>query len=69
MKFDRRQFLRASTMAGIAAGLPALNPRFFVSDALAASGKPLTFLSAENLTGNWDPSSHTTLAQINLESW
>ncbi|WP_259699751.1 ABC transporter substrate-binding protein, partial [Pseudomonas protegens] len=24
---------------------------------------------AETLTGNWDPSSHTTLAQINLESF
>ena len=69
MTLDRRNFLRASAMAGIAAGLPALNPRFFVSDALAASDKPLTFLSAENLTGNWDPSSHTTLAQINLESF
>ncbi|MEQ8654875.1 MAG: ABC transporter substrate-binding protein [Kiloniellales bacterium] len=69
MKFDRRQFLSASAMAGVAAGLPALNTGFFSSPAFAAQDKPLTFLSAENLTGNWDPSSHTTLAQINLESF
>ena len=68
MKLDRRSLLRASAMAGLAAGLPVLNTRFLVSEALAAS-RPMTFLSAENLTGNWDPSSHTTLAQINLESF
>jgi len=69
MKFDRRRFLSASTMASVAAGLPVLNTKFLVSDAFAAQDKALTFLSAENLTGNWDPSSHTTLAQINLESF
>jgi len=69
MKLDRRNFLRVSAMAGVATGLPVLNPKFFVSEAFAARNKPLTFLSAENLTGNWDPSSHTTLAQINLESF
>ncbi len=69
MKFSRRDLLRASPMAALAAGLPLLNPRFFVGDALAAEGKRLSFLSAENLTGNWDPTSHTTLAQINLESF
>ena len=68
MKLDRRSVLRASAMAGLAAGLPVLNTKFLVSEALAAS-RPMTFLSAENLTGNWDPSSHTTLAQINLESF
>lgn len=68
MKLDRRSLLRASAMAGLTAGLPVLNTKFLVSEAAAAS-RPMTFLSAENLTGNWDPSSHTTLAQINLESF
>ena len=69
MRFDRRQFLTTSAMAGIAASMPVVNPAFFVSPAFAGDGKPLKFLSAENLTGNWDPTSHTTLAQINLESF
>ena len=69
MNINRRQFLNTSAMAGIAASLPILNPAFFVSPALAAEGKSLNFLSAENLTGNWDPTSHTTLAQINLEGF
>jgi peptide/nickel transport system substrate-binding protein len=46
-----------------------LNLGYLVSPAAASQGKALHFLSAENLTGNWDPSSHTTLAQINLESF
>jgi peptide/nickel transport system substrate-binding protein len=69
MKIDRRKFITRSALVGVAAGLPVLNTNFFVSGAFAAQNKPLTFLSAENLTGNWDPSSHTTLAQINLESF
>jgi peptide/nickel transport system substrate-binding protein len=69
VKFDRRKFLTGSAMAGVAAALPRLNPDFFYTSAYAAEGKSLVFLSAENLTGNWDPSSHTTLAQINLEGF
>ncbi len=69
MEFNRRAFLRNSALAGAALGMPVLNPSFLVNSAFAAEGKVLNFLSAENLTGNWDPSSHTTLAQINLESF
>ena len=67
MKLNRRDFLTGSSLA--AAGIPILNSGFLVSDAFAAQSKPLTFLSAENLAGNWDPTSHTTLAQITLESF
>ncbi|MBY5760240.1 ABC transporter substrate-binding protein [Rhizobium leguminosarum] len=69
MEFNRRSLLKSSALAGIALGMPVLNPSFFVNPANAAEGKALNFLSAENLTGNWDPSSHTTLAQINIESF
>lgn len=69
MQFNRRAFLKSSALAGVAVGLPVLNTAFFVNPAHAAEGKVLNFMSAENLTGNWDPSSHTTLAQINLESF
>ncbi|MCZ7448240.1 ABC transporter substrate-binding protein [Rhizobium rhizogenes] len=69
MEFNRRSLLKSSALAGIALGLPILNTKFLVNPANAAEGKVLKFLSAETLTGNWDPSSHTTLAQINLESF
>lgn len=71
MTIDRRKFLKSSSMAAAvaAAGVPMINGGFFSSPAYAGSDKAITFLSAENLTGNWDPSSHTTLGQINFESF
>lgn len=69
MKFDRRSFLKSSAMAGVAVSGAVVNGAFFSSPAFAQSDKVINFLSAENLTGNWDPSSHTTLGQINLESF
>jgi len=69
MEFNRRAFLKSSALASVAVGLPVVNTAFFVDPAHAAQGKLINFMSAENLTGNWDPSSHTTLAQINLESF
>lgn len=69
MKLNRRQFVGSSAMAGVALGLPILNTRFLVSPAHGQTTRPLRFMSAENLTGNWDPTSHTTLAQLNLESF
>ncbi|WP_112322189.1 ABC transporter substrate-binding protein [Oceanibium sediminis] len=69
MKFDRRQFLRSSAMASVVLGGSMINRGFFSSPAFAAENRPINFLSAENLTGNWDPTSHTTLGQINLESF
>ena len=69
MNFDRRTFLRSSAMAGVVLGGSMINRNFFSSPAFAAENKVINFLSAENLTGNWDPTSHTTLGQINLESF
>lgn len=66
---SRRKFLESSTLATMVASVPVVNIGFFSSSAYAGSNKPIDFLSAENLTGNWDPSSHTTLGQINLESF
>ncbi|TVQ55014.1 MAG: ABC transporter substrate-binding protein [Rhodobacteraceae bacterium] len=63
---SRRNFL---TAAGVAAGAPIINPRFFIDSAYAQSGKPIIFLSAENITGNWDPTAHTTLSQKNIEGY
>ena len=69
MKFDRRRFLKTSVMTGVVLGGGMLNRGFFSSPAFAAESKVINFLSAENLTGNWDPTSHTTLGQINLEGF
>ncbi|MEX3010490.1 ABC transporter substrate-binding protein [Hoeflea sp. TYP-13] len=56
-------------MASVVLSGSMINRGFFSSSAFAAQNKPINFLSAENLTGNWDPTSHTTLGQINLESF
>ena len=71
MAIDRRDFLKSSPMALAlaASGAPLINGAFFASPAYAGSNKAISFLSAENLTGNWDPSSHTTLGQINFEGF
>lgn len=63
---DRRRFL-TGTAAGLA--LTQINPRFFIDSAYAQTGKPIVFLSAENITGNWDPTAHTTLSQKNIEGY
>lgn len=63
---DRRRFLGA-TAAGL--GLSQINPMFFINSAYAQTGKPIVFLSAENITGNWDPTAHTTLSQKNIEGY
>ena len=44
-----------------------INPEFFISSARAQSGKPMRFLAAEALTGNWDPTTHTNLGQLIIE--
>jgi peptide/nickel transport system substrate-binding protein len=65
---DRRTLMaRATAFAG--AGLLTLNPEFLCSAAMAQSDKPMVFLSAENITGNWDPTAHTTLSQKNVEGF
>lgn len=66
---DRRQFLRYSALAGAAVAVPRINTDFLFSAAHARDARPLVFLSAENITGNWDPMAHTTLSQFNIEGF
>ncbi|VFU08730.1 Peptide/nickel transport system substrate-binding protein [Methylocella tundrae] len=66
---DRRTFLSHAATLGAGAAYASINPGFFISSAFAQSGKTLTFLSAENITGNWDPTAHTTLSQKNVEGF
>ncbi|WP_091640345.1 ABC transporter substrate-binding protein [Aquisalimonas asiatica] len=66
---NRRKFLQRAALFGAgAAVVPQIDPSFFLRSALASRGAPMVFLAAENMTGNWDPTSHTNLAQMNLES-
>ena len=65
----RRSFLKGAAALGAGAGLMTINPEYFLSPAAAQEGKTLVFLSAENITGNWDPTAHTTLSQKNIEGF
>lgn len=67
--FNRRNFLQGAAGAAAAAGFTQINPDFFISPAHAQAGKVMTFLSAENITGNWDPTAHTTLSQNNIQGF
>ena len=66
---DRRKFLGYGATAGAFAGMARINPDFFFTAARAQEARPLVFLSAENITGNWDPMAHTTLSQFNIEGF
>ncbi|HTI02551.1 MAG TPA: ABC transporter substrate-binding protein [Acidisoma sp.] len=62
---SRRSLLK--TTAGTAAALGLPMP--FIRPARAAGRDTLVFASAEPVTGNWDPTSHTSLGQINFEGF
>lgn len=66
---NRRNFLNTAALAGAGVALHQINPEFFLRPAHAQDAKPLIFLSAENITGNWDPTAHTTLSQSNIEGF
>lgn len=69
MTTTRRSFIKHSAaLAGMAAGSPLFMP--FVRRAWGgASSNSVVFASGEPLTGNWDPTSHTILGQINFEGY
>ncbi|KQT52501.1 MULTISPECIES: ABC transporter substrate-binding protein [unclassified Aureimonas] len=66
---DRRRFLQGGAALAGLAGFAQIDPDFLISSAFAQTGKPMVFLSAENITGNWDPTAHTTLSQKNIEGF
>ena len=65
LNISRRSILAAAAGGVVSAGLPAP----FIQRASAAGRNSLIYSSAEPLTGNWDPTSHTSLAQINFEGF
>ncbi len=62
---SRRTLL--ATAMGTSATLALPMP--FISRARAAGRNTMVFASAEPVTGNWDPTSHTSLGQINFEGF
>jgi peptide/nickel transport system substrate-binding protein len=67
---SRRFFLGGSAFVTAAMAAPRLNLPFLFSSAYAeTASKPMMFLGAEALTGNWDPTTHTNLGQLIFESF
>jgi len=62
----RRRFLQGGAALS-AAGFVQINPEFFISTARAQTGRAMTYLAAENITGNWDPTSHSNLTHMHIE--
>ena len=66
MDQTRRQFL-GSASAVAAAGLSVSSQ--FIGPASAQAKKTVVLASMGPVTGNWDPTSHTTLGQLSFESF
>ena len=65
-KVNRREFCKTAG-AGIAGILACQTAPFFVRRVEAAT-KTVRVMTAENVTGNWDPFGHTNLAQDNTDA-
>lgn len=65
IKMSRRSVLTAAAGGVVSTALSAP----FIRRASAAGRNSLIYGSAQALTGNWDPTSHTQLAQINFENF
>lgn len=65
----RRDVLLGGLAGAGAFGMGRVNPGFLFNSAHAAESKPLRFLGAEALTGNWDPTTHTNLGQLIVEGF
>ncbi len=69
MTTTRRSFLKKSAaITGVAASSSLLSP-FIRTASAGQSSNSVVFASGEPLTGNWDPTSHTILGQINFEGY
>jgi peptide/nickel transport system substrate-binding protein len=64
------EITRRSLLTSAAGGaLVSTFPSPFIKRASAAARDTMVFASAEPVTGNWDPTSHTSLGQANFESF
>ena len=68
MHITRRDVLKVTLGTTALASLGATQP-FHSTVAHAADTKSIKIASMGPITGNWDPTSHTTIGQLNVESW
>ena len=61
--------MRGALVGAGAFGFGRVNPEFLYNSAFAAENRPVRFLGAEALTGNWDPTTHTNLGQLIVEGF
>lgn len=66
MHITRRDALKGALGTTVLAGLGATQP-FHSTAARAAETKSIKIASMGPITGNWDPTSHTTIGQLNVE--
>jgi peptide/nickel transport system substrate-binding protein len=65
-----RRDVMLGTLAGAGAvGFARVNPDFLMNSAFAAEGRNLRFLAGDAMSGNWDPTSHTSIGQQVLEGF
>jgi peptide/nickel transport system substrate-binding protein len=66
---NRRDLMRSALVGAGGFGFGRINPEFLYNSAFAAESRPVRFLGAEALTGNWDPTTHTNLGQLIVEGF
>lgn len=64
----RRDVLIKAAKLSTAAAVGLVSPGI-LRGAFASSGKSVVLASQGPVTGNWDPTSHTTIGQLNFESY
>ena len=69
MSTTRRKFLRNGIALGGAAAVTQFGSPFIRTASAGPASNSVVFASGEPLTGNWDPTSHTVLGQINFEGY
>lgn len=69
MSATRRAFLKSGLALGGVAAASQLSAPFVRRAFAGQSSNSVIFASGEPLTGNWDPTSHTILGQINFEGY
>ena len=66
---NRRDLMRSALVGAGGFGFGRIDPGFLYNSAFAAESRPVRFLGAEALTGNWDPTTHTNLGQLIVEGF
>jgi len=69
MDKERRKVIKGGAILGGAIATGAIFSPNIMASSIGEKTKTVVFASGEPLTGNWDPTSHTILGQINFEGF